>query len=183
VNHLSDLRRYSKEVEEKIFDFINWQKNSKGRLTNLPKIEGSNKEIFFQEWKIRLKNAEVEIYSARDISSNMIQLINGSLLHENLISECLENTLPNVKTLTKTWQESLKKKVGQKKSLSKIDLECHWHFLVKPYGKWLILRCLLNTTSEVLPVLNNVLFTKWMCIRPKNPPECKARIDICELQH
>lgn len=30
VNQLSDLRTYIKEVEEKIYNFIKWQNNSKG---------------------------------------------------------------------------------------------------------------------------------------------------------
>jgi len=41
VNQQSNLRTYGKEVEEKTFDFIDWQNNCKGRLANPPKIEES----------------------------------------------------------------------------------------------------------------------------------------------
>jgi len=43
MNQLSDLRTYSKEVEEKIYDFIDWKNSSKGQLANLVKIEESQK--------------------------------------------------------------------------------------------------------------------------------------------
>jgi len=113
----------------------------------------------------------------------MIQSINDKLLEENLISECPEDMLPDVKILTKSWQDSSKKKVKRIKSLSKIDLECHWHFLVKPHVQWLMLRCLLNVTiSQVLPALSDALFTTWMCIRHEHRLELKAMTDILELQ-
>lgn len=80
VNQLSDLRTYCKEIEEKISNFVDWQDSSEGRSVDLPKIEESQKDIVFQEWEIELKHAEMEIFSARDISNNIMESINDSLL-------------------------------------------------------------------------------------------------------
>jgi len=47
VNHLSDLRSYFDEIEEKILDYINWHESAEGGLANLHTIEESQKEIVF----------------------------------------------------------------------------------------------------------------------------------------
>jgi len=96
--------------------------------------------------------------------------------------ECPKDTFPDVKILTKSWQDSSKKKAERVKALLNIDLECHWNFLVKPHGQWLMVRCLLNTTNQVLLTLSDALFTAWMPIRPEHPPELKQMTDVCELQ-
>lgn len=133
VDQLSDMRTYYREVEKNISNFIAWQEKSEGQSTNHHKIEESQKDIVFQEWEIKLKHAEIMIYSSRDISINIIKSINDSLLQANIISDCLEDTLPDVKLLTKTWEESSKKKAEGINSLTNIYLEFHWRFLVKPH--------------------------------------------------
>lgn len=119
--------------------------------------------------------------SDRDISNNIIEAINDNLLRANVISDCREDTFPNVKLLTNTWQESSKKKAKGIKALSKIDLEFHWNFLVKPHSHWLMLRCLVNTTSHLLLTLKNALFTAHTCIYPHHPPQLMPITYICEL--
>lgn len=110
-----------------------------------------------------------------------MESINNNLLQANLSSVCPKDTLLDVKFLTRTWQESSKNKAHGIKALSKIDLEFHWNFLVKPHSQWLVLRCLANTTSHLLPTLNNALFTSGMCIIPQHPPKLKWMTYICEL--
>jgi len=80
LDQLSNLRTYYREVEKDISDFIDLQDRSKGRLTNLPKIEESHKDIVFQECMIRLKHVDMVIYSVRDISNNIIESISDNLM-------------------------------------------------------------------------------------------------------
>ena len=181
LDQLSNLRTYYREVEKDISDFIDLQDRSKGRLTNLPKIEESHKDIVFQECMIRLKHVDMVIYSVRDISNNIIESISDNLMQANLILYFSKDSFLGVKFLTRTWQESLKNKVEGIKALSRINLEFHWHFLIRPQSQWLMLRCLADTTMHLLLALNNTLFIALMCIDPHHPLELKLMIDICEI--
>ena len=50
-----------------------------------------------------MKQAEVVIYMAQDISKNIIEAMSDNLLEANLVSICPKGYLPNIKALTRTW--------------------------------------------------------------------------------
>jgi len=167
VDQLSDLRTYFDDIEEKIASYITWQDSVEGITVDLPRIEESHKETVLREWEIHLKHAETMVFNARDISNDLVETTSDNLFQANLISDYPKGTLFDIKLLTKTSQELSKKKNEKIEKLSKIDLKCHWHFLVKPHSQWLMLRFLSNTTTHMLPTLKDAtIFTSQMQIQP-----------------
>jgi len=164
VDQLPDIITYFDEIEEKIVGFITCKDNVDGRLTNLPRIEESHKEMVFREWEIILKHAKEKIFNARDISNNIIEVISDNLFHLNLIPNYPEGACQTLNFLLNIWQDSSKKRVEIIYQLSKIDLENHWQYLVKPQSRWLMLRCLSNTTTDMLPTLRDSIFINKMHI-------------------
>lgn len=162
MDQFSDLRTYFDDIKENIAGYITWKDNAEGILANLPRIEESHKEIVFWEWEIHLKHTKTTIFNARDISKDLIEAIINNLFQTNIISDCPDRNLSDIKLLTKTWQDFSKKKAKKIRKLSKIDLEFHWYILVKPHSQWVILRCLSNTTTHMFPMLNDAIFTSQM---------------------
>jgi hypothetical protein len=82
--------------------------------------------------------------------------------------------LARCQTLKQSWQETSKKKVQDIQSLSQVNLESYWHFLVKPHSQWLVLRCLSNATIQFLPALSDAVFTGQMCMQLITSPPAEA---------
>ena len=65
--------------------------------------------------------------------------------------------------------------------IEKMYWEKYQRYLVKPHNQWLMLHCLTNMSSYMLPPLSYDVFTGHLRIRPGQPPEVKPMLNI--LQH
>lgn len=156
--------------------------NADGIVVDPPRIQDSHKEILFRDWVKKIKQGEAIIVSARDVTNNLTEIIHENLFNANLIHECPINTLSDVKTLTKHWQDWSKTKANNIKKLSKLTFEHYWQHLVKLHCQWLMLQCLTNITAHMLPTLFNAVYARQMRLNPAHLPELKPMIDIYELR-
>ena len=177
-----ELRTYYEDINNKISDFITWQDNTKGMKANLPRIQDSYKDLLFRYWYIRLNKVEEAIYRARDLAGQVTKTVRESLTNANLIIGCQGERLLDTKTLIEYWHNKSKEKEDSIKKLSKLNLEYHQQFLVKPYGQLLVLHSFVNTTEYMLPPLSDALLVGQMQIRPAHPPELKLMEAIYRLR-
>ena len=85
IDKLVDARQKLEQVDERLTDFLSWQKTKEGKATNLPQILESHKEILFLEWQSQLMKAEKVTSRCRSTTSNLVELINDTLYLSNLI--------------------------------------------------------------------------------------------------
>lgn len=105
-----------------------------------------------------------------------------NLIAVNIIERCPPGSLPIVQYLIMKWKEVSKFKEENIRKLEKLDWDKYWRYLVKPHRQWLMLHCLINTSSYMLPPLSDAVFTGQLCIRPVQPPEFRPMFNILQLK-
>jgi len=80
-----EQRTEFKDLNTRIFEFIEWQETKDERKANLPEIEETHKDILFTDWDVRIKQAELAITRAAEVSKNNIKAVNHTLFSANLI--------------------------------------------------------------------------------------------------
>ena len=112
-----DQRTKFNDLNTKISKFIEWQEPKEGKKANLPEIEETHKYILFTDWDARIKQAEVAIARAAEVSNNVIKALNHILFATNLIKEGNMKEMPNLTARYKDWQE---KAGSQREAITKL---------------------------------------------------------------
>ena len=70
------------QAEEAITAYLEWQDSNQGKAANLPRILETYKDILFTEWHTQVMKAERAASRCRSTSSNLVDLVNNTLLGE-----------------------------------------------------------------------------------------------------
>ena len=84
--------------------------------------------------------------------------------------------------MIRQWKEVSKVKEDHIMKIEKLDWVKYWRYLVKPHSQWLMLHCLIDTSSYMLPPLSDAIFTGQMRIRLGQPPKVKPMLHILQLK-
>ena len=123
VTQISNQRTYYEEIDDKVSKYIDCQDIAHGRVTDLPRLEESIKDIIFGDWDIKMKSTELAIIRAKNWSSNIFDYIKDSLMQANLIQETPKDTIPNINFLNKSWQEISNRKDIDIENLTRLNME------------------------------------------------------------
>lgn len=121
TNQVIDIRFEYEEIHKNISGFITWLESDEGRKTDRPKIEQSHKDILFTDCETWLKQVERVTMTTTSATRSIIEAINEKLHSANLVKECIQGFLPNIKQLEQQWKQRSHTKEEAIKQLTKLD--------------------------------------------------------------
>lgn len=86
IDKLVDAMLELEKADESLNKFLSWQDSNEGKVSNLPKIQETHKEILFSKWESQLMKAERATSRCKSAINNLTELINNSLYLCNLIT-------------------------------------------------------------------------------------------------
>ena len=105
TSHVVDLRNDYDLINEKINDYLAWQKTEEGRKAGAPIINENHKEILFSNWDAQIRRAERAAEKASTAANTLTDCVNDNLHKANLISETVPGYLPQVNQLQAEWRQ------------------------------------------------------------------------------
>ena len=99
TSHVADLRNDYDLINEKINDYLAWQKTEEGRKASASIINENHKEILFSNWDAQIRRAERAAEEASTTANTLTNCVNDNLHKANLISETVPGYLPRVNQL------------------------------------------------------------------------------------
>lgn len=165
-----DQRNDLKDLNAKIFEFIEWKENEEGRRANILDIEETHKDIFFTDWDVRIKHAQLAVERAAGVEKNIVKVVNYTLNTTNLMKEGNPKALPNLNDLDQNQKAKVKTQMEAITKLSKANRKEYWQFLVKPYKQIMRLNCSLHSSQTMLPPLTDVIFIGEVRTQFGEPP-------------
>ena len=76
TNHVVELRHDYDLTNERVTDYLTWQKTEEGKRAGAPIINDSHKEMLFNNWDAQIKEAEKEAEEAATTAINIIDCVN-----------------------------------------------------------------------------------------------------------
>jgi len=114
------------------------------------------------------------------VASNVIDCVNENLHRENLISEITLGFLPNAQHLQTSWRQKAEERAESIKSLTKLNWDSYWCYLVKPHSECMTLKCIINSAENIAPMLADSAFAGQLQSKVGKPTLLKPILNACE---
>ena len=134
TNHVVDLRNDYDLINEKINDYLAWQKTEEGRKVGAPIVNESHTEILFNNWDAQIKRAEKAAEEVATAANTLTDCVNDNLHKANLIPETVPGYLPQANQLQTEWRQKAEERAKSIQGLTRLNWNSYWTYLVKPHS-------------------------------------------------
>ena len=98
-----------------------WKETDEGKRAGAPRINENHKEILFNKWDEKIREAKQATEGAATTANSIIDCVNENLHRENLIAETTPGYLPNVQQLQTNWKQKAQEKAETIQGLTKLN--------------------------------------------------------------
>lgn len=87
TNQVVDLRSDYDLIDKRVTQYLAWKEKDEGKRAGAPRINENHKEMFFNKWDEKIREAEQVAEGAAMAASRLINCVNENLHRANLIAE------------------------------------------------------------------------------------------------
>ena len=128
TNHVVDLQNDYDLINEKVTDYLVWQKIEEGRKAGAPIINENHKEILFNNWDAQIRRAEKAAKEAAVVANSLTDCVNDNFHKANLISETVPGYLPQAHQLQIEWRQKAEEREKSIQGLTRLNWDSYWTY-------------------------------------------------------